>query len=64
MRDADITLYVDGSASIGPWGERLSGYTIVDQKVEIIEAAAFDSPYSAQQAELFALIGLVLLGEI
>lgn len=53
IEDSDMTLYIDRHASIGPQGERLSGYAIVDQDENSVETAAFESPYSAQQAELY-----------
>ncbi|XP_038668122.1 uncharacterized protein LOC119973770 [Scyliorhinus canicula] len=59
---ADCTFFTDGSASIGERGERLSGYAIVNQHGETVEAAAFETPFSGQQAELFALIRACALG--
>ncbi|XP_067905094.1 protein NYNRIN-like [Heterodontus francisci] len=56
-------MYVDGSASVSPDGQRLSGYAIVNQDSLVMESAAFQLTYSAQQAELFALIRACILGK-
>ncbi|XP_078271319.1 uncharacterized protein LOC144602282 [Rhinoraja longicauda] len=63
MLDPDITMYVDGSASVSPYGRKLSGYAIINQDNKTLESAAFESTYSAQQAELFALIRACILGK-
>lgn len=60
IADPDLTLYVDGSASIGPLGERLFGF--VNQNGNRIEAPCVESPFSAQQAELFPLIRGCIIG--
>ncbi|XP_072345957.1 uncharacterized protein [Scyliorhinus torazame] len=62
LEQPDMIMYVDGSALVSPTGRRLSGYAIIDQDGLILEAAAFQTPYSAQQAELFALTRACILG--
>uniref|UniRef100_UPI00398F01E9 protein NYNRIN-like n=1 Tax=Pristiophorus japonicus TaxID=55135 RepID=UPI00398F01E9 len=63
MEDPDCIMYVDGSSSINPEGTRISGYAIVNQENQVLESAAFETAYSAQQAELFALTQACILAK-
>uniref|UniRef100_UPI00398F5E81 protein NYNRIN-like n=1 Tax=Pristiophorus japonicus TaxID=55135 RepID=UPI00398F5E81 len=53
-------MYVDG---INSEGTRISGYVIVNQENQVLESATFETAYSAQQAELFALTRACILAK-
>ncbi|XP_032879405.1 uncharacterized protein LOC116974905 [Amblyraja radiata] len=63
MSNPDVSFFTDGSSSIDEQGRRLSGYAIVNQDGDTVESAAFENPFSAQQAELFALTRACTLAE-
>ncbi|CAI5799435.1 protein NYNRIN-like [Podarcis lilfordi] len=60
LADPDLILYTDGSSKV-VGGERKSGYAIVSD-IDLLEARPVHAKYSAQAAELIALIRACELG--
>ncbi|XP_032884936.1 uncharacterized protein LOC116978018 [Amblyraja radiata] len=63
LASPDLILYTDGSSSIDEQGRRLSGFAVVNQDGTLLDCGSFDPPFSAQQAELFALTRACVLAE-
>ncbi|XP_055487194.1 uncharacterized protein LOC129694503 [Leucoraja erinacea] len=63
LASPDLILYTDGSSSINEQGRRLSGFAVVKQDGTLLDCGSFDPPFSAQQAELFALTRACVLAE-
>ena len=59
--DPDLALYTDGT-SLVQQGQQLLGYAVVTEET-IIEASSLPSHWSAQQAELYALIQALQLSK-
>ncbi|XP_055521553.1 uncharacterized protein LOC129715722 [Leucoraja erinacea] len=55
LKDPDLTLYIDGSCKKNEIGENMAGNAVVDD-TRIIKAEALPKHFSAQAAELVALI--------
>ena len=61
IQDPDLVLYTNGT-SLVKQGQRLSGYAVVMEET-IVEASSLPSHWSAQWAELFALIRALQLSK-
>ena len=59
--DPDLLLYTNGT-SLVQQGQQLLGYAVVTEET-IIEASSLPSHWSAQQAELYALIQALQLSQ-
>ena len=61
ISNPDWTLYTDGT-SLVKLGQRLSGYSVVTERT-VIEASSLPQHWSAQRAELWALVRALRLSK-
>ena len=62
LNTADIVMFVDGSCKKNPDGTYITGYAVVTSD-KVLKSSSLHSHFSAQEAELVALIETCKLGK-